>query len=206
MWGRFLKGDIMTIEEMTSKQISDELSTHGVTMHFNSKREKLEEALNAVKNGDVIEAAPVIAKDSASSGVLLDISDLEDFKFNGVELEGLREEEAQKLVRVIVRSNDPLKRESQGEIFTVGNRSINGGRPVKKYVPYNNEDGWHIPNMLLDHLKAAETQIFKKVTRNGQDFMEPTNIKAFNIEILPPLTEDELSTLQVKQKATGSVG
>ena len=191
---------------MTSKQISDELSTHGVTMHFNSKREKLEEALNAVKNGDVIEAAPVIAKDPASSGVLLDISDLEDFKFNGVELEGLREEEAQKLVRVIVRSNDPLKRESQGEIFTVGNRSINGGRPIKKYIPYNNEEGWHIPNMLLDHLKAAETQIFKKVTRNGQDFMEPTNIKAFNIEILPQLSKDELSTLQVKQKATGSVG
>ena len=191
---------------MTSKQISDELSTHGVTMHFNSKREKLEEALNAVKNGDVIEAAPVIAKDSASSGVLLDISDLEDFKFNGVELEGLREEEAQKLVRVIVRSNDPLKRESQGEIFTVGNRSINGGRPIKKYIPYNNEEGWHIPNMLLDHLKAAETQIFKKVTRNGQDFMEPTNIKAFNIEILPQLSKDELSTLQVKQKATGSIG
>ena len=191
---------------MTSKQISDELSTNGVTMHFNSKREKLEKALNAVKNGDVIEAAPVIAKDSASSGVLLDISDLEDFKFNGVELEGLREEEAQKLVRVIVRSNDPLKRESQGEIFTVGNRSINGGRPIKKYIPYNNEEGWHIPNMLLDHLKAAETQIFKKVTRNGQDFMEPTNIKAFNIEILPQLSEDELSTLQVKQKATGSIG
>jgi|TARA_B110000902_G_scaffold52605_1_gene60839 hypothetical protein len=196
----------MKIEEMTSKQISDELSTHGVTMHFNSKREKLEKALNAVKNGDVIEAAPVIAKDSASSGVLLDISDLEDFKFNGVELEGLREEEAQKLVRVIVRSNDPLKRESQGEIFTVGNRSINGGRPIKKYIPYNNEEGWHIPNMLLDHLKAAETQIFKKVTRNGQDFMEPTNIKAFNIEILPQLSKDELSTLQVKQKATGSIG
>jgi hypothetical protein len=196
----------MIIEEMTSKQISDELSTHGVTMHFNSKREKLEKALNAVKNGDVIEAAPVIAKDSASSGVLLDISDLEDFKFNGVELDGLREEEAQKLVRVIVRSNDPLKRESQGEIFTVGNRSINGGRPVKKYIPYNNEDGWHIPNILLDHLKAAETQIFKKVTRNGQDFMEPTNIKAFNIEILPQLSKDELSTLQVKQKATGSIG
>ena len=191
---------------MTSKQISEELSTHGVTMHFNSKREKLEKALNAVKNGDVIEAAPVIAKDSASSGVLLDISDLENFKFNGVELEGLREEEAQKLVRVIVRSNDPLKRESQGEIFTVGNRSINGGRPIKKYIPYNNEEGWHIPNMLLDHLKAAETQIFKKVTRNGQDFMEPTNIKAFNIEILPQLSKDELSTLQVKQKATGSIG
>ena len=60
--------------------------------------------------------------------------------------------------------------------------------------------------MLYDHLKAAETQIFAKVTRNGQDFMEPKNIKAFNIEVLPPLTEEERQTLEVKQKATGSVG
>ena len=114
--------------------------------------------------------------------------------------------EATALVRVVVNCMNPQKKEWEGEIFTVGNRSINGGRPIKKYIPYNNEEGWHIPNMLLDHLKAAETQIFKKVTRNGQDFMEPTNIKAFNIEILPQLSKDELSTLQVKQKATGSVG
>ena len=43
----------MNIEEMTSKQISDELSNRGVTMHFNSKREKLEEALMASDNVDV---------------------------------------------------------------------------------------------------------------------------------------------------------
>ena len=60
MWGRFLKGDIMKIEEMTSKQISDELSSHGVTMHFNSKREKLEEALRATDNVDVAVAEPEI--------------------------------------------------------------------------------------------------------------------------------------------------
>ena len=85
------------------------------------------------------------------------------------------------------------------EIFTVGNKIINDGKPVKKYITFNNEDGWHIPNILLDHLKAAECQIFAKVTRNGQEFMEPKNIKAFNVEILPPLTEEERQALEIKQ-------
>ena len=44
----------MNIEEMTSKQISDELSNRGVTMHFNSKREKLEEAFNFLKDNSFL--------------------------------------------------------------------------------------------------------------------------------------------------------
>ena len=192
----------MNIEEMTSKQISDELSNRGVTMHFNSKREKLEEALMASDNVDVAVA------EAPSNKILITEEELvaNDFKVNRVELEGIRNLHALKLQRVIVRSNDPLKRESAGEIFTVGNKTINDGKAVKKYIPFNNEDGWHIPNILLDHLKAAECQIFAKVTRNGQEFMEPKNIKAFNVEILPPLTEEERQSLEVKQKSTGSVG
>jgi len=192
----------MNIEEMTSKQISDELSNRGVTMHFNSKREKLEEALIASDDVDVAVA------EAPSNKIRITEEELvaNDFKVNGVELEGMRNLHALKLQRVIVRSNDPLKRESAGEIFTVGNKTINDGKAVKKYIPFNNEDGWHIPNILLDHLKAAECQIFAKVTRNGQEFMEPKNIKAFNVEILPPLTEEERQSLEVKQKSTGSVG
>ena len=194
----------MKIEEMTSKQISDELSNHGVTMHFNSKREKLEEALRATDNVDVAVAEPEINPNVVfiTEQELID----NDFKFNDVELEGTRELDEMRLIRVIVRSNDPLKRESAGEIFTVGNRELNGGTPVKKYIPFNNEDGWHIPNVLYKHLKAAECQIFSKVTRNGQDFMEPKNIKAFNVEVLPSLTEEEIKKLEIRQKATGSIG
>jgi len=200
--GKIYKGDDMNIEKMTSKQISDELSNRGVTMHFNSKREKLEEALMASDNVDVAVA------EAPSNKIRITEEELvaNDFKVNGVELEGMRNLHALKLQRVIVRSNDPLKRESAGEIFTVGNKTINDGKAVKKYIPFNNEDGWHIPNILLDHLKAAECQIFAKVTRNGQEFMEPKNIKAFNVEILPPLTEEERQSLEVKQKSTGSVG
>lgn len=204
----------MQIEEMTSKQISDELSNHGIKMHFNSKREKLENALKATQEGTPIDNnISVTSKDKTAEelakemGVtMLTDDDIVDFKFNGVELEGLRKAEANKLIRVIVRSNNPLKRDHAGDIFTVGNKLLNGGKSVKKYIPYNNEEGWHIPNILYEHLMAAECQIFKKVTRNNQEFMEPTNIKAFNVEVLPPLTEDEIEKLRVKQKSTGSIG
>ena len=192
----------MKIEEMTSKQISDELNNHGVTMHFNSKREKLEEALLAA-NGVEVEAA---VTEGESTSITEEELAANDFMWNGVELAGLREAHAMKLIRVVVRSNDPLKREHAGEIFTVGNKVVNGGNAVKKYIPFNNEEGWHIPNILFEHLKAAETQIFAKVTRNGQDFMEPKNIKAFNVEVLPPMTEEEIKKLEIRQKATGSIG
>jgi len=195
----------MNMNEMTSKQISDKLAENGIKMHFNSNRTKLEEALNTIlisNEGTIMEAATV----SNTEGQAITDAMLDDFSYNGVELEGLREQDAMKLVRVIVRPNDPLKLESTGEIFTVGNATVNNGRAVKKYIPFNNEEGWHIPNILYQNIKAAECQIFKKMSRNGQDTMEAMKIKAYNIEVLPALTQDEIDKIAIKQKATSSVG
>lgn len=195
----------MNMNEMTSKQISDKLAENGIKMHFNSNRTKLEEALNTILNsneGTIMEAATV----SNTEGQAITDAMLDDFSYNGVELEGLREQDAMKLVRVIVRPNDPLKLESTGEIFTVGNATVNNGRAVKKYIPFNNEEGWHIPNIIYQNIKAAECQIFKKMSRNGQDTMEAMKIKAYNIEVLPALTQDEIDKIAIKQKATSSVG
>jgi len=200
-----IPGGTMNMNEMTSKQISDKLAENGIKMHFNSNRTKLEEALNTILNsneGTIMEAATV----SNTEGQVITPDMLDDFKFNGVELEGLRDKDAMEMIRVIVRPNDPLKLESAGEIFTVGNSDANGGRAVKKYVPYNNDEGWHIPNMIYQNIKAAECQIFKKITRNGQDSMEATTIKAFNVEILPNLTQAEIDKIAIRQKSTSSVG
>lgn len=192
---------------MTSKQISDKLAENGIKMHFNSKREKLEEALNnlPITEGDNMEAVTE-ATQEIPTAVLITADQLDDFKFNGVELEGLREDNTMKLIRVIVRPNDPLKLESTGEIFSFGNSVANGGKVVKKYVPFNNEEGWHVPNIIFENIKAAECQIFKKVVRNGQETMEPQKIKAYNVEVLDDLTQEEVDKIAVRQKATSSVG
>ena len=191
------------MNEMTSKQISDKLAEHGIKMHFNSNRKKLEEALFNITNHEDGTMETQTANNAVTE---LTEGMLEDFKINGVELEGLRENDAMKLIRVIVRPNDPLKLDAPGEIFTFGNSVANNGKAVKKYVPFNNDEGWHVPNIILENIKAAECQIFKKVTRNGQETMEPTKIKAYNVEVLPALTQAEIDKIAVKQKATSSVG
>lgn len=215
MWGRLNIGDIMNIDEMTSKQISDELRNHGVNMHFNSKREKLVQALENINNSDEINitmntkqsTAKTDEEIAAEMGVTILTDDMIDnYTYNGIELEGLQAAEGLSLIRVVVRPNDPLKVDAVGDIFTVGSNVINDGQAVKKYIPYNNDEGWHIPKILYNHLKAAECQIFARTTRNGQEVMEPKNIKAYNVEVLPPLTPEEIDKLRVKQKATGSVG
>jgi hypothetical protein len=192
------------MNDMTSKQISDKLAEHGIKMHFNSKRTKLEEALNNLTSNNEDNIMEAAVQDTDVLTVTDDM--LDDFKIDGVELEGLRDNDAMKLIRVIVRPNDPLKLESGGEIFTYGSNVINNGKAVKKYVPFNNEEGWHIPNIIYQNIIATECQIFKKVTRNGQDTMEAVKIKAYNVEVLPALTQAEIDKIAIKQKATSSVG
>jgi hypothetical protein len=192
------------MNEMTSKQISDKLAEHGIKMHFNSKRTKLEEALNNLTSNNEDNIMEAAVQDTDVLTVTDDM--LDDFKIDGVELEGLRDNDAMKLIRVIVRPNDPLKLESGGEIFTYGSNVINNGKAVKKYVPFNNEEGWHIPNIIYQNIIATECQIFKKVTRNGQDTMEAVKIKAYNVEVLSALTQVEIDKIAIKQKATSSVG
>jgi hypothetical protein len=197
----------MNIETMTSKEISDKLAEHGIKMHFNSKRTKLVEALNNINGNEDTKMEAVVTETPANTGGTVITEDmLDDFKINGVELEGLRDNDAMKLIRVIVRPNDPLKLESGGEIFTYGSNVINNGKAVKKYVPFNNEEGWHIPNIIYQNIVATECQIFKKVTRNGQDTMEAVKIKSYNVEVLPALTQDEIDKIAVRQKSTSSVG
>lgn len=191
------------MNDMTSKQISDKLAENGIKMHFNSNRLKLEEALNNIltsNEGTNMEATLT----ETSKAIILPIG--ATHTADGIELPRDPLHEAQKLIRVIVRPNDPIKRDNSGEIFTVINTSLNNGKAFKKYVPFNNEEGWHVPNIILNMIKSAEVNIFKSARRNGQDVMETQTIKAYMVEVLPALTQEELDTLSSTQKAHNSIG
>jgi len=84
--------------------------------------------------------------------------------------------------------------------------NINNSNEDTKMEATVNEEGWHIPNIIYQNMITTECQIFKKVTRNGQDTMEAVKIKSYNVEVLPALTQDEIDKIAIRQKATSSVG
>ena len=110
---------------------------------------------------------------------------------------------ANELVRINVTCMNPAKKEWAGEIFTVGNNAVG---TIKKFVPFNTEDGWHVPRMILQVMQARQCQIFyTEKQKNGVKVRKGKLIKEFGIEILPPLTEEELEELARRQAmASGS--
>lgn len=104
---------------------------------------------------------------------------------------------AEKLVRVRITCMNPAKKDWQGEIFTVSNRAVG---TLKRFVPFNADEGWHVPQMMLDVLRARECQIFvKEKSRLGVEVKRGKLIREFAIEIMDPLTTDEISELARRQ-------
>jgi hypothetical protein len=114
----------------------------------------------------------------------------------------LRKESA-RLVRVRVTCMNPNKKEWEGEIFTASNSVVG---TFKKYVPFNAEDGWHIPTIILKQIQERKCQIFQTVKNSrGQKMRKGKLVKEFAVEILPPLTSSELKELAQQQAISHSI-
>lgn len=106
-------------------------------------------------------------------------------------------DEAFKLVRVRVTCMNPAMKEYEGQIYSVGNNIVG---MVKKYVPFNVDEGWHIPNILYQHLKERKCQVFYTVKGGrGNKIRKGKLINELSIEKLPPLTPKEMADLAHKQ-------
>lgn len=110
--------------------------------------------------------------------------------------------DAEKLIRVRVTCMNPAKKEWHGEIFTVSNRAVG---TLKKFVPFNADDGWHVPKMILDVIRARECQVFVTTkSKNGISVRKGRLIKEFAIEVMDQLTKEELADLaRVQAMAAG---
>lgn len=114
-----------------------------------------------------------------------------------------RRREASELVRIRVTCMNPLKKEWEGEIFTAGNSTVG---TFKKYVPFNNDEGWHVPRMIYNQLVERQCQVFYAAKDGrGNTVRKGKLIKEFAIEVLPPLTEEELKDLAQRQMMANSV-
>ena len=110
------------------------------------------------------------------------------------------------LTRVRITCMNPQKKDLQGEIYTVANEFIGN---VRKFIPYGeaSEGGYHIPKCLLTMLQEKK---FLQITtvkdkRTGTTRPVTKEVREFAIEILPPLTREELKDLAIAQQAAGSI-
>lgn len=115
-------------------------------------------------------------------------------------------EKEMKLVRVRITNMDPKKKDLPGEIVTVANEYLG---TVKKFIPFgeHTDGGYHIPQVLLNELESRK---FLSITegkdkRTGTPTVKDRWAKEFAIEIMPPLTPDELNRLATAQIAAGSL-
>lgn len=105
--------------------------------------------------------------------------------------------EATALVRIRLSCMNPAKKEWDGEIFTTGNDAVGS---IKKFVPFNAEEGWHVPNIMLQMIKDRQCQVFTtEKTKNGVSIRKGRLIKEFAIEILPQLTQLDLNEMARRQ-------
>lgn len=113
--------------------------------------------------------------------------------------------EATRLVRVRVTNMNPAKAAFPGEIFTVANNMVG---TIRKFIPYGagTEAGYHIPYAIYEMIKRKKfTLVKKEVGPNGTPVFNKYERKEFAIEILDPLTPEELKKLAAEQAATGRV-
>ena len=108
-----------------------------------------------------------------------------------------KRDEALALVRIRVTCMNPNKKEWEGEIFTVSNAVVGTQR---KYVPFNADEGYHVPRIILNQIKARQCQVFHTVKdERGNKTRQGKLIKEFAVEELPALTEQELKELAQRQ-------
>ena len=173
-------------DEMTTLKARADLM--GLSYHPSIGIEKLREKINGVLTDKPVNLA-VMA--TAAPTAAQTAEQVESERLNALRNEQLA------LVRIRLSCMNPNKSEWDGEIFTVGNSLVG---TITKYVPFNADDGWHVPHILLDTLLERQCQIFTLVkSSRGVDTRKGKLIKEFSIQVLDPLTPAELRDLAQRQ-------
>ena len=116
-------------------------------------------------------------------------------------------DEEMALIRVRVTNMDPKKKDLRGEIMTVANDYLG---TVRKFVPFgeDTDEGYHIPKCILTMMQERKFLQIREVRDRKTGTVRPETawVREFAIEILPPLTPEELKQLATAQIAAGTVG
>ena len=106
-----------------------------------------------------------------------------------------------RLIRITLSCNDPQYNKRGGIMKEVGNSYGS----FKKYIPFDKE--FHVPKVIVDHLRSCTFQksVTKKSRDTGRKITTYTTAKQFVIDVLEPLTEQQIKDLAVSQARSGSL-
>jgi len=181
---------------MDIEDVKAELTGRDIKIHHKTSEKKLRETLQA----DVDKNDAGVPAEVESSPVEPSKAKVKAKKAPAMTLE----QKCMHLKRIIVTPNDPELSGHAGLVFTVMVSAVNNGKAIKKYVPFNNEEGWHVPNVIVNQIANADMQKFKSVKApNGDTVLQPYQAKKFNVQVLPDLTQKEIDKLAASQAARG---
>ena len=114
--------------------------------------------------------------------------------------------QALKLSRVRITNMDPTDAAVPGMLLSIQNKYTG---KVQKYIPFGeeSENGYHVPEILLNWLRT-QTYALRKEIKGGKIGIKQyktTQVKKFGIEVLEPLTKEELSAMALRQSAAGAI-
>jgi hypothetical protein len=113
--------------------------------------------------------------------------------------------EQMRLIRLRIQNLDPKKKDLPGEVLCVANEYLG---TVKKYIPYGeaSDEGYHVPYCIYTELESRRFQNVRTYTdkATGQIRIDSSWVREFSLEILPPLTQTELTQLASAQAAAGN--
>lgn len=198
------------VEKTELETLQERCKLMGIKYHPNSKEDSLRAKIQASlddKNPDEVgeDAVDPVDNGKPANSSMPDLSALDPSVLvpKGVFKPETKEEKAYrlrmagtKLVRVYIHCNNPMKKEWQGEQFTVSNRNLG---TLSRFVPFEQE--WHVEAAILDMMRDRQYLGFntRKAGPMKLEIKEPKFIKEFNIEILEPLTDKEIKDLAIKQ-------
>lgn len=182
-------------ESIDTVQPNDELTSlkaradmMGISYHPSIGLEKLREKVNNHLSGtkEAVEPVPV-----------------EPQKETQAQRAERKRKEASELIRIRVTCMNPAKKEWEGEIISAGNSVVG---TFRKYIPFNSDEGWHVPRIIYNQLVSRQCQVFTTVTdARGNKVRRGKLIREFAIEVLPQLTPQELNELAQRQAMAKSI-
>lgn len=166
----------------------------GISYHPSIGLEKLREKVNAAVTSTEPPAAEANEPTAAEMNTAVETENQRNKRLK---------DDAARLVRIRLTCMNPAKAEWPGEIISVGNAIVGS---FSKFVPFNADEGWHVPNMIYKALVDRQCQVFVTTTDNrGNKTRKGKLIREFAIEVLPELTTEELHDLAQRQAMAGTI-